>query len=258
MPNNGKKPKTQNSPAPDFLFPDLPGLSDARLLVAKRQNQPFIRRMTGGEFFVDNHTLRRFIAVAVEIVRGSAEVVTKLGQLRAPFEALLKDPDWLSEEFKQPSGKTTMGQGIASLLLYRSELKDLSLSTLVVAPGLATPVHNHLAWGLVGLYQGEQEEEEYDLQDHAAETNFTPLHLRNRRLLKKGDFYELVPPWNDVHRVRTISSEPSVSLHLLANDIGCVVRQKFDPKSGRTEPFRSGWSNAPCEEKVLPLDHSKV
>jgi predicted metal-dependent enzyme (double-stranded beta helix superfamily) len=185
-------------------------------------------------------------------------VVTKLGQLRAPFEALLKDPDWLSEEFKQPSGKTTMGQGIASLLLYRSELKDLSLSTLVVAPGLATPVHNHLAWGLVGLYQGEQEEEEYDLQDHAAETNFTPLHLRNRRLLKKGDFYELVPPWNDVHRVRTISSEPSVSLHLLANDIGCVVRQKFDPKSGRTEPFRSGWSNAPCEEKVLPLDHSKV
>ena len=218
----------------------------------------FHSTMTGGEFFVDHPTLRRFIAVAVEIVRGSAEVVTKLGQLRAPFEALLNDPDWLPDEFKQPSGKTTMGQGIASLLLYRSELKDLSLSTLVVAPGLATPVHNHLAWGLVGLYQGDQEEEEYDLHDHAAETNFTPLHLRNRRLLKKGDFYELVPPWNDVHRVRTISSEPSVSLHLLANDIGCVVRQKFDPKSGRTEPFRSGWSNAPCEEKVLPLDHSKV
>jgi 3-mercaptopropionate dioxygenase len=231
--------------------------SAARLLVAKRRNRPFIRMMTGGEFFVDHPTLRRFIAAAVEVVRESAEVATKLGHLRAPFEALLNDPDWLPEEFKQPSGKTTMGQGIASLLLYRSELKDLSLSTLVVAPGLATPVHNHLAWGLVGLYQGDQEEEEYDLHDHAAETNFTPLHLRNRRLLKKGDFYELVPPWNDVHRVRTISSDPSVSLHLLANDIGCVVRQKFDPQSGRTEPFRSGWSNAPCEEKVFPLDHPK-
>ena len=132
--------------------------------------------MTGGEFFVDDHTLRRFIDVAVEIVRGSAEVVTKLGQLRAPFEALLKDPEWLSEEFKQPSGNTTMGEGIASLLLYRSELKDLSLSTLVVAPGLATPVHNHLAWGLVGLYEGDQEEEEYELMITPQKRTSGPLN----------------------------------------------------------------------------------
>ena len=108
--------------------------------------------MTGEEFFVDHQTLRHFIAGAIEIVRGNADITTKLRQLRAPYEALLGDPNWLPEEFKQPSGNTTMGHGIASLLLYRSELKDLSLSTLVVAPGLSTPVHNHLAWGLVGLY----------------------------------------------------------------------------------------------------------
>jgi 3-mercaptopropionate dioxygenase len=161
---------------------------------------------------------------------------------------LLSDQDWLPEKFKQTDENSTMGRGIASLLLYRSELKDLSLSTLVVEPGLTTPVHNHLAWGLVGLYQGEQEEEEYEPHEHAVEIA-RPLHLRKRRLLKKGDFYELVPPWNDIHSVRTVSSEPSVSLHLLANDIGCVVRQKFDPESGRAEPFRSGWSNAPCEER---------
>ena len=202
--------------------------------------------MTDGEFFFDHPTLRRFIDMALGIVRGDSDVTTKLQQLRAPYDALLRDPDWLSEEFQRPSGNTTMGHGIASLLLYRSELKDLSLSTLVVAPGLATPVHNHLTWGLVGLYRGEQEEEEYDLADHDAHSSFKPLSLRKKRVLKRGDFYELIPPWNDVHRVRTISSEPSVSLHLLANDVGCVVRQKFDPKSGRTEPFRSGWSNAPC------------
>jgi predicted metal-dependent enzyme (double-stranded beta helix superfamily) len=205
--------------------------------------------MTAGEFFVDHQTLRRFVAAAIKIVRGTEDVAAKLRQLRGPYEALLSDPDWLPEKFKQPSESTTMGDGIASLLLYRSDLKDLSLSTLVVAPGLATPVHNHLAWGLVGLYQGDQEEEEYHGHEHQSEAAFTPLNLRRRRLLKKGDFYELVPPWNDIHRVRTVSSEPSVSLHLLANDIGCVVRQKFDPESGRAEPFRSGWSNAPCPDK---------
>jgi predicted metal-dependent enzyme (double-stranded beta helix superfamily) len=205
--------------------------------------------MTEGEFFLEHQTLHRFIGEALEIVRGSAEVATKLQQLRAPYESLLSDQDWLPEEFKQASGNTTMGQGIASLLLYRSELQDLSLSTLVVAPGLATPIHNHLAWGLVGLYQGEQEEEEYEGHGHEVGAAAHPLILRKRRVLKKGDFYDLVPPWNDIHRVRTISPEPSVSLHLLANDIGCVVRQKFDAASGQWEPFRSGWSNAPCEEQ---------
>jgi len=77
-----------------------------------------------------------------------------------------------------------------------------------------------------------------------------PIKLRARRILKQSEFYELIPPYNDVHRVRTISSIPSISLHLLANDTGCVVRQKFDPEKGEIEPFRSGWSNAPCPEEV--------
>jgi 3-mercaptopropionate dioxygenase len=113
---------------------------------------------------------------------------------------------------------------------------------------LATPVHNHLAWGLVGLYEGDQEEEEYELYSRDGQGGPASLKLRVCRTLRKGDFYELVPPWNDVHRVRTISSTPSVSLHLLANDLGCVVRRKFDPETSRSEPFRSGWSNAPCND----------
>jgi predicted metal-dependent enzyme (double-stranded beta helix superfamily) len=207
--------------------------------------------MNGGEFLVDHPSLQRFIAAATGIVQANTDATVKLKELREPYAALLGDREWLPDEFKQPSASTTMGSGIASWLLYRSELKDLSLSTLVVAPGLSTPVHNHLAWGLVGLYEGAQEEEEYELDGdrhhHDAEPASSSLRLRTRRLLKKGEFYELVPPWNDVHRVRTISAEPSISLHLLANDIGCIVRQKFDPESGRAEPFRSGWSNAPCE-----------
>ncbi len=206
--------------------------------------------MNNGEFFLDHPLLREFIAKATEIVRDNADVASKLRRLRPSFEILLSDSEWLAEEFKRPSGNTSMGQGIASLLLYRSDSKDLSLSTLVVAPGLATPVHNHLAWGLVGLYAGDQEEEEYELHDHHhEESSPVPLKLRTKRVLKKGDFYDLVPPWNDVHRVRTISAVPSVSLHFLANDIGCIVRQRFDPDTSRTEPFRSGWSNAPCKDE---------
>ena len=144
--------------------------------------------MTDGEFFLNHRTLHDFIAVATEIVRDQSEVASKLGRLRALFETLLNDSGWLPSEFKEPSTSTTMGHGIASLLLYRSSRKDLSLSTLVVAPGLATPVHNHLSWGMVGLCEGEQEEEEFDTRDHDAEAVPGPLKLRVRRILRKAGF----------------------------------------------------------------------
>jgi 3-mercaptopropionate dioxygenase len=210
-------------------------------------------KMNAREFFVDHPILRRFVADTETILKEQVEVTDRLRHLRGPYAALLSDPNWLPDEFRQPNPNSVMGGGIASWLLYRSEGKDLSLFSLVVPVGATTPVHNHLAWGLVGLYQGEQEEEEFEVEEDVTHQPATVHHarmkLRAHRILKQGEFYELIPPDNDVHRVRTISSVPSISLHLLANDTGCVVRQKFDPEKGQIESFRSGWSNAPCPEE---------
>ena len=78
------------------------------------------------------------------------------------------------------------------------------------------------------------------------------LRLVERRALAPGDFYELLPPRDDIHRVRTTSRESSVSIHLLTNDTGCVWRHTYDPGSGATHPFRSGYANAPCDPSDAP------
>ena len=44
----------------------------------------------------------------------------------------------------------------------------------------------------------------------------------------------------------TVSERPSVSIHLLANDTGCVVRHKYDPDAGAVIAFRSRYSNVRC------------
>ena len=134
-----------------------------------------------------------------------------------------------------------LGGGIGQWLLYRAEDQSLSLFSLVVPPGSVTPIHDHLAWGLVGLYRGEQDEEIYARQDGA-------LELVERRALQPGDFYVLIPPRDDIHRVRTTSENTSVSIHLLTNDTGCVWRHAYDAHSGEQTPFRSGYVNVPCEE----------
>jgi predicted metal-dependent enzyme (double-stranded beta helix superfamily) len=74
------------------------------------------------------------------------------------------------------------------------------------------------------------------------------LELRESRALESGDFYVLIPPRDDIHRVRTTSPYTSVSLHLLTNDTGCVWRHRFEPESGEVSPFRSGYVNVECEE----------
>src|SRR3954471_9811268 len=126
-------------------------------------------------------------------------------------------------------------------LAFRSADRSLSLFSLVVPPGSMTPVHDHLAWGLVGVYRGNQDEEFYRPLDGRG------LELVRRRPLDPGDFYTLLPPRDDVHRVRTTSEQTSVSIHLLANDTGCVWRHTFDEETGAASPFRSGYVNAACE-----------
>jgi predicted metal-dependent enzyme (double-stranded beta helix superfamily) len=122
---------------------------------------------------------------------------------------------------------------------FRSADSSLSLFSLVVPPGAMTPVHDYLAWGLVGIYRGNQDEEFYRRHDGR-------LELVRRRPLGPGDFYTLLPPRDDVYRVCTTSAQASVSIHLLANDTGCVWRHTYDEQTGEARPFRSGYANAGC------------
>ena len=64
-----------------------------------------------------------------------------------------------------------------------------------------------------------------------------------------GDFYALLPPRDDIHRVRTTSENTSVSIHLLTNDTGCVWRHAYDAESGEVSPFRSGYVNVLCDDR---------
>src|SRR5262245_4735954 len=197
------------------------------------------RRRRTVEFLLDTAFVRDFFADIQAKIAASESPRDACDRIRPGFAELLADPAWLPEQYLQANPDSGMGGGIGQWLLCRADDGSLTLFSLVVPSDSATPVHDHLAWGLVGLYRGEQEEEIF-VHDGGE------LRLAERRRLRPGDFYALLPPRDDIHRVRTTSRESSVSIHLLTNDTGCVWRHTYDPESGDVHAFRSGYANAAC------------
>jgi 3-mercaptopropionate dioxygenase len=193
---------------------------------------------------LDTPFVRELVADVRALIEGADSPAAACEAIEPLFERLMAGRDWLPERYQQDAPASGMGGGIGQWLLFRSADRSLCLFSLVVPPGSMTPVHDHLAWGLIGLYRGNQDEELYRPGEGR-------LELLRQRPLEPGDYYRLIPPRDDVHRVRTTSDVTSVSIHLLASDTGCVLRHTYDEQTGEARPFRSGYVNAECEEGVL-------
>ena len=201
-------------------------------------------------FIVDTSEVRALIDETRRQMDRDADNADRIDALKPAFAALLAAEGWLPERLAVPDETSRMGDGIGQYALYRAEDGSLCLFSLVVPANASTPVHDHLAWGLVGVYRGEQDETVYRRLDDASDPARADLEISKRQTLKRGDLYPLIPPTDDIHYVKTVSESSSISIHLLANDTACVWRHKFDPTSGAVTPFRSGYANAPCPSEA--------
>jgi predicted metal-dependent enzyme (double-stranded beta helix superfamily) len=199
-------------------------------------------------FIVDVPEVRALITETERLSGEISDTRARVDKLRTAFARLLAADGWLPEEYSVPDATSGMGGGIGQYALYRAKDGSLCLFSLVIPPGKRTPVHDHLAWGLVGLYRGRQDETVYRRLDDGRDEGRASLAIERQHIIERGEFYTLLPPDGDIHYVETLSETPSISIHLLANDTACVWRHRFDPVAGTVSAFRSGYSNAPCPD----------
>ncbi len=171
-------------------------------------------------------------------IAAAGEPEAVIERLRAPFAAFLKRDGWLPGPCRQPiPGKA------ASYALLRSRDPEYVLFSMVLPAGESTKVHNHLAWGLIGLWQGRQFEVQYRRVDDGTKSDYAEITETHRQTLERGDITRLLPPLDDIHIISTLSDTPSISIHLLGNDLGRIPRQLFYPEEHRAETFISGYDN---------------
>ena len=118
-----------------------------------------------------------------------------LESLKPAFSALLSGEGWLPDEYASPDLRSGMGGGIGQYALYRAEDGSLCLFSLVIPPGAETPIHDHLAWGLIGVYRGRQDETVYRRQDDGSVEARAELEVARRQTVGAGQFYALCRRW---------------------------------------------------------------
>jgi predicted metal-dependent enzyme (double-stranded beta helix superfamily) len=225
------------------------------------------------QWFVDSPELSEFVATAKEIIAStSGDRAETLNALKPYFTALLNKQNWLPQNFARPNPDGGLGGGIGQWLLYRSQepclttspnswrgfscgrrfanantnASTLTIFSLVIPPNSITPVHDHLSWGLVGLYQGKQEETVYRRLDKGETEGFADLEIVGLHQVNRGEIYHLLPPDGDIHSVKaTTVFSPSISIHVMGNDTGSIWRNQYHPEQQSIKSFRSGYSNVP-------------
>ena len=120
-------------------------------------------------------------------------------------------------------------------LLQMPEDEAYSIIGGVWHPGQTTPIHDHLTWALIGVYEGEEREALFRRTDDGSNPRLAKIEPVSERVHKKGQVTVL--GHKGIHRVDNISLRPTFSVHVYGRDIGNAERHSYDPVTGN-KPLR--------------------
>jgi 3-mercaptopropionate dioxygenase len=158
-------------------------------------------------------------AVRAEVHRGLDWQQTADGVARA-LRANLPQP----AEILAASLRRGDPAGYQSHLLYAASDGTFSISAMVWLPGQQTMIHDHVAWCVTGVLEGNEYEEVFALAEGGR-----ALRLAARNLNPPGTVSGFAPP-GDIHRVRNTGDTVAISMHVYGADIsrlGNSIRREY-------------------------------
>lgn len=187
------------------------------------------------------YSIRAFTEDVENAVRSQASESDALRQLRPLMERLINTPGSIPAEAFVPRKDR-----FSNNLIYRPDDKAFSIMGGNWAPGQTTPIHDHLTWAVVGVYEGEERESIYKRTDDGSDPKVAKLEKVSERMNTKG--HVTVLGGSGIHRIDNVSKTPSLSVHMYGLDIGTTERHSYDPVTGVVSKFVSGYCNVMRDE----------
>ncbi|MBI4257762.1 MAG: sulfurtransferase TusA family protein, partial [Thaumarchaeota archaeon] len=136
----------------------------------------------------------------------------------------------------------------AANLVHRPPDRSYSVISMVWGATQAFPIHDHLSWGLIGVYQNSIREERYERLDDGSKEGYAEIKetevtdFQEGQILEEGLVFDELHR-NDIHRILNPTGKPSVSIHILASDLGMKRRHQYDPVNRTVKKFVSGYDD---------------
>ena len=159
-----------------------------------------------------------------------------LGQIKPLLEKLIRRPRSVPAEAFTPREDR-----FAMNLIHMPRDEMFSIIGGVWHPGQTTPIHNHLTWALIGVYDGEEREALFRRTDDESNPKVAKIEKVSEKINTKG--HVTVLGHRGIHRVDSISGKPTTSIHVYGRDIGRAERHSYDPVTGEISRFVSGYCN---------------
>ncbi len=163
--------------------------------------------------------LVRSVRDVLALEREPGQMARWVGGALRPF---LGNPYLLAPQQREPD-PTRYRQHI----LHAEDDGRFSIVALVWLPGQATPVHDHVAWCVVGIHQGQEREVQYQVLNEGREQYLLAI---GESAHKVGSVAVLQPP-GDVHTVYNPGPELAISIHIYGADVrqtGSSIRCRYD------------------------------
>jgi len=177
-----------------------------------------------------------FVNAVESLMRLAQEPKDRVLAIEPLLRSLVTKSGWLEEKYR----RAIRSQAYAQYLLYRPVDRSFSVVSFVWNPRQGSPIHDHGIWGVIGQYEGNEEETRFRIIDNR-------LERIGVALAHPGDVSHVYPPSRDIHQINNRSDKPTVSIHIYGGDIGTHRRHTYDPKTAAMQEFISGYDPVDSE-----------
>lgn len=160
---------------------------------------------------------------AITSATSSSDEIIK--SVRPLVKDLADKPDWVLPEYRACNAE----QGFGVHLLHEED--DHSLAVLVAAwlPGFGIPPHDHGTWSVIAGIEGVERNFLWELVEQDIDKGYAKVKQNAYIDIGPGDV--LSNKEKDIHSVKNISDENTLSLHVYGKNINNTKRYGYDPEN---------------------------
>ena len=165
----------------------------------------------------------------MEVEGGIQDRGAAVGQLEPLLKRALNGPGWTDPQYA-----TIVDGGRPGFTYYKNDDGSLNVYGVLFRPEHPTPTHDHVTWGIIGVYSGQQKTTRYRRLDDGSTPGQCSVELQSDEVLTHGATYPLLPP-HDIHRIEVLGTEDGLSIHVLGADLKRQRRRIFDVENSTCE-----------------------